>query len=218
MPAGITSRSSVGDGSDRARVGLEAVAGDLDRLDPLRRRGSRPARRGSEAGSSAACPLGSRAAKSRRTSKLRFTIGVAASSSASLAGSSSRSAGSTTTSAPASSPSSAAPAVVHDACAGPRRPSDDDVAHGRMPTIASIAGSIVSVGASSSACQREHAGDVERDVAVADHDGALDREVERAPGSPGGRCTRRRTPSPTRSPADPRRGCPSRRSLCAPTA
>ena len=44
--------------------------------------------------------------------------------------------------------------------------------------IASIASSVVSVGASSSGRQREHPGDVERDVAVADHDRSLVREVE----------------------------------------
>ncbi len=49
----------------------------------------------------------------------------------------------------------------------------DDVA------IASIAASVVSVGASSSRVKREHARDVERDVPDADHDGPLDVEVER---------------------------------------
>ena len=46
------------------------------------------------------------------------------------------------------------------------------------PTIASIAASVVSVGASSSRGQREHPRDVDRDVAVPDHDRALAGEVE----------------------------------------
>jgi hypothetical protein len=45
-------------------------------------------------------------------------------------------------------------------------------------TIASIAASVVSVGASSSRSQREHPRDVERDVAVADHDRALAGKIE----------------------------------------
>ena len=45
-------------------------------------------------------------------------------------------------------------------------------------TIASIAASVVSVGASSSRRQREHPRDVEGDVAVPDDDRALVREVE----------------------------------------
>ena len=55
--------------------------------------------------------------------------------------------------------------------------------------------------------QREHARDVERDVAVPDHDCALVREVERrGAGSPDGRCTRRRARSRPTSRGDPRRG------------
>ncbi len=106
-------------------------------------------RRGNGVARHAACPsalatrtrAGSRHFAGRRSS--------AASSSASLAGSSSSSAGSTRTSAPASSPSSPSSVDVHAAWTGPRRPS---TTISRMPdeTIASIAASVVSVGASSS--------------------------------------------------------------------
>ena len=122
-------------------------------------------------------PAGSRDANSRRISTFRWTTFDAASSSASLTGSSSSSAGSTTTSAPASSPSSPSSVDVHAAWTGPRRPS---TTISRMPdeTIASIAASVVSVGASSSPRQREHPRDVEGDVAVPDDDRALVGEVE----------------------------------------
>ena len=56
--------------------------------------------------------------------------------------------------------------------------------------------------------QREHAGDVERDVPVPDHDRALDaRGRSRAPGSRGGRCTRRRARSQAHEPGSSSPGC-----------
>ena len=77
----------------------------------------------------------------------------------------------------------------------------------RTPLIASIAASVVSVGASSSRRQRQHARDVERDVPVPDDDGALSaRGRTRAPGSPDGRCTRRRARSRPTSREGPRPG------------
>ena len=80
---------------------------------------------------------------------LRCTTFEAASSSASLAGSRSSSPGSTRTSAPARSPSSPSSVDVHAACTGPRRPRTTT---SRIPddTIAAMAASVVSVGASSS--------------------------------------------------------------------
>ena len=81
-------------------------------------------------------------------------------------------------SAPSSSPSSPTSTGVQAACTGPRRPTTR-ISRIPEPTNASIAASVVSVGLELLAGQREHAGDVERDVAVPDHDRALAREVER---------------------------------------
>ncbi len=94
-------------------------------------------------------PAGGRAAKSRRISKFRRTMLLLAASSASLAGSSSSSAGSTWMPAPASSPISWSSVEVHAACTGPRRPRTW-ISRSADPAIASIAASVVSVGASSS--------------------------------------------------------------------
>ena len=87
----------------------------------------------------------------------------------------SSSAGSTITSASASSPSSSSSGFVKAACAGPRRPTTT-TSDTRLAASTSSAWSAVSVGASSAGVEHEHARDVERDVAVADHDGALGRE------------------------------------------
>src|SRR5581483_11823898 len=95
-------------------------------------------------------PSGRFAAYSRRMSTLRRARSRSCSSAASLAASSTRSAGSTITSAPASSPSSCSSGGVNAACTGPRRPSITISSSGDA-TIASIASSVVSVVASSSA-------------------------------------------------------------------
>ena len=122
-------------------------------------------------------PDGFRVAKSRRISTLRWTTLDAVSSSAALAGSSSSSAGSTTTSAPAMSPSSPSSVDVHEACTGPRRPR---TTISRMPdeTIASIAASVVSVGASSSSVSASMRATSSATFPFPIDDDALVREVE----------------------------------------
>ena len=108
---------------------------------------------------------------------LRCAIASSASA-ASLAASSSRSAGSTIRSAPASSVSSTSSGLVKAAWTGPRRPStrisrtpDSDDRRDRL---------VRGVGRGELlGSEREHAGDVDRDVAVADHDDPLAGEVER---------------------------------------
>ena len=193
-------------GDGRAPVD-ELVPHDLDRLDALRRRGSRPARRGSAGGSPRGFPDGSRAAKSRRCSRFRFTVCGAASSSASLAGSSSSWAGSTTTSAPASSPSSPTSTGVHAACTGPRRPRTriSRIA-GRVDRLDRGVGRVRRrelLAASARASARRRG----RRSRSRSRPRARPRGRTRGPGSRGGRCTRRRTRSPPTSRADPRRGC-----------
>ena len=87
------------------------------------------------------------------------------------------SAGSTTMSARVSSPSSRSSGVVNAACAGPRRPSTitsctEADAERRDGVIGGV-GDRDLVGV-----EHEHAGDVDGDVAVADHDRARGAEVE----------------------------------------
>ena len=138
---------------------------------------------------------------------MRCTVGGAASSSAALAGSSSRSAGST------SDVGAGELAQLAELDGRPRRlhraaPAERRRSRGRPAAlIAAIASSVVSVGASSSGGQRQHARDVERDVPVArSRRRARARGRTRGPGSRGGRCTRRRTRSRATSRGDPRPG------------
>ena len=96
---------------------------------------------------------------------------------------------------------------MNAACAGPRRPSIDDLADRLRRRSPSIAASVVSVGASSSGVSASIRATSTRDVAVPDHDRALAaRGRTRGPGSRGGRCTRRRTRWRATSRGDPRRG------------
>ncbi len=146
----MTSRSSVATARTLpASVGLEARCARPRPPRRVRRRESRPATRGSGAARPSACPSGSRVGELAEDLDVALDdvrgsleLGLARRSSSS-------SAGSTTTSAPASSPSSPSSVDVHAACTGPRRPR---TTISRIPeeTIASIAASVVSVGASSS--------------------------------------------------------------------
>ena len=152
-------------------------------------------------------PPGSLAAKPRSSSTFRWTdvgrrleLGLARRVELS-------SAGSTRTSAPARSPSSWSSVDVHGGLDGAAPAEDDDLLDARRrDRLDRSVGGVR--GRELLARQREHPRDVERDVAVADHDRPLVRRGRTAgPGSPGGRCTRRRTRSPARSPAGPRPGC-----------
>ena len=135
------------------------------------RRGSRPGRAGT----------GGRPASASRTAPVRRTRAAprdCAREFVSVAtGVGSRSAGSTTTSAPASSPSSISSGFVKAAWAGPRRPTHDDLLHGR----AADGGDRLVRGVGAGELlggQGEHARHVDRDVPDADHDRPLDAEVE----------------------------------------
>ena len=85
-------------------------------------------------------------------------------------------AGSTTRASPSMSASSRSSVVVNAASTGPRRP---QMTTSRTPDAenASIAWSAVSVAAQVVLGEQQHPGDVERDVARADHDRALGVEV-----------------------------------------
>ena len=192
-----------------ARVRHELVPDDLDRLDPAvaEDRDRRDAE--AENDPSSACPSAASRPPRACRSTLRRASAVSSSSAASLAGSSSRSAGSITRSAPASSVSSCSSGVVNAACAGPTAAEHEDLADPRAEDrgdrLVGRVGRLDLLGG-----EREHPGHVDRDVPVADDDGPLRRRGRTGgPGSPGGRCTRRRTPSPATSRADPRRECPS---------
>ena len=162
-----------------ALVGDQLVAHDAHALDALGRRGSRPARRGSAARRAGRGRRGARRRTRVTISTLSRAVRSASSlcSQAALAASSSTSAGSTITSASSARRARAAPGSCRRPAPGrgdraPRPP------RCRSSASASSAWSAMSVTASSSRVQDEHPRHVDRDVAVADHDGALGGEVE----------------------------------------
>ena len=153
-------------------------------------------------------PEGGVAATCRSTSTLRRATAVSSSSAAALAGSSSRSAG-------VDDEVRAGELGQLDQLGGrerrlgrPAAPEDEDLpdpgADDRGDRLVRRVGRLDLLRR-----EGEHPGHVDRHVPVPDHDRPLGGEVERAdPGSPGGRCTRRRRPSPATSRGDPPRGSP----------
>ena len=213
-PAASVSCSSVGaPRAGRRRARRRARCG------PARRRRARPSvvgeerdRREQEAQHDAlAMPLAEAASRSRAGSRrcaaqvdVRSALGIVRRRAPARAPPAS-----TITSASASSPSSSSSGFVKAACAG-SAPADDRRPRGRWLAREHLERVVGGVGRRQLlGRQHEHARDVERDVAVADHHRALGREqvdLQVACGR-GGRCTSRRTPSRHASRAALRPGC-----------
>ena len=166
----MTSSSPVGTARGDVEPGSMRFSATRSRSParPRPRRGSRPASAGSC--SSIRCDLarGARAAYSREDLDVAPAVGVRRSP-ASGAGRRARPA-SRSTSARASSPSSRSSGFVNAAWAGPRRPSRITSSTVERPVRDRVVGGIRD--ATSSGSSTQHARDVDRHVAVADHHGA----------------------------------------------
>ena len=220
-PQGISSCSSVvtartpprGSGSRRLRTTRRPVTGPSP--SPRISTGERQKR------SSIRCdfPVGRLVANSRNMATFRRTVGEASSDSshAALCGSSSSSAGSTTTSALASSPSSRSSGFVNAACAGPATAEDDHFGdRGAGERLDRVVGG---VGRSELVrLEHQHPRDIDRDIPVADDDGACARQVGASSAYAGWPLYQATNSVAATDPGRSSPGIPSRLSVGVPTA